>query len=105
MERNKVYVGGFLGGPVVKNQPCSAKDTSSIPWPGKILTLRSNQAHGAQLLTRGCCSRWDAGTPGACALQQGRPPQRSFLRIKQKKQLHSLQLEKAHMQLEKTIAK
>ena len=26
---------GFPGGPVVKNLPCNARDTSSIPGPGR----------------------------------------------------------------------
>ena len=36
----KVHVEGFPVGPVVKNLPCNAKDTSSIPGPGRSHKLR-----------------------------------------------------------------
>ena len=29
------HMQGFTGGPVVKNPPCNARDTSSIPDPGR----------------------------------------------------------------------
>ena len=35
-------VGDFPGGPVVKNQPTNAEDTSSIPGPGRSHMLQSN---------------------------------------------------------------
>ena len=47
------------GGPVVKNPPANAGDTGSIPGPGRSPMLRSNEAHGPQLLS--LCSR--AGEP------------------------------------------
>ena len=33
---------GFPGGPVVKNPPCNASDTSSIPGPGRPHMPQSN---------------------------------------------------------------
>ena len=35
-------LGGFPGGPVVKNSPCNARDTSLIPGPGRSHMPRSN---------------------------------------------------------------
>ena len=34
---------GFPGGPVVKNPPCNARNTGSIPGPGKIPCLRATE--------------------------------------------------------------
>ena len=34
--------GGFPGGPVVKNPPCNAGDTGSIPVPGRSHMLQGN---------------------------------------------------------------
>ena len=42
--------GGFPGGPV-KNPPCSAGDTGSIPGPGRFYMPRGNWAHAPQLLS------------------------------------------------------
>ena len=77
---------GFPAGPVVKNLPCNAEDTGSIPGPGRSHMPRSNLAHVPQLLSQ--CSRahqpqllslrtgaTEAFTPTACALQQEKPPQ------------------------------
>ena len=33
---------GFPGGPVVKNLPCNAGDTTSAPGPGRFHTLQGN---------------------------------------------------------------
>ena len=35
----------FPGGPVVKNPPCNARDTGSIPDPGRFHMAQSNYAH------------------------------------------------------------
>ena len=40
---------GFPGGPVVKNLPCSAKHTNSIPDPGRFHVLQGNQVNVPQL--------------------------------------------------------
>ena len=39
-ERLKTYLLGFPGGPVVKNPPCNARDTGSIPGLGRSHMLR-----------------------------------------------------------------
>ena len=41
----------FPGGPVVKNLPCNARDTGSIPGPGRSLMLLSNKARLPQLMS------------------------------------------------------
>ena len=42
----------FPGGPVVnKNLPCNARDTGSIPGPGRSLMLLSNKACLPQLMS------------------------------------------------------
>ena len=41
----------FPGGPVVKNLPCNARDTGSIPGPGRSLMLLSNEARAPQLMS------------------------------------------------------
>ena len=46
---------GFPGGSVVKTLPSNARDTGSIPGPGKSHMTQSNQARAAQLLS--LCSR------------------------------------------------
>ena len=40
--KSKEIRGGFPGGPVVKNPPCNARDTSSIPGPGRLHMLWSH---------------------------------------------------------------
>ena len=40
--KSKEICGGFPGGPVVKNPPCNARDTSLIPGPGRSHMPRSN---------------------------------------------------------------
>ena len=40
--KSKEIRGGFPGGPVVKNPPCNARDTSLIPGPGRSHMPRSN---------------------------------------------------------------
>ena len=39
---NSLFLLGFPGGAVVKNPPASARDTGSIPGPGKSHMPRSN---------------------------------------------------------------
>ena len=46
----KSHKKGFPGGPVVKNPPCNAGDTSSIPGLGRSHVTRSNEARVLQLL-------------------------------------------------------
>ena len=41
---------GFSGGPVVRNLPCNAGDTSSIPGPGRSCMLGGNWVWEPQLL-------------------------------------------------------
>ena len=41
---------GFPAGPVVKNPPCNAGATASIPGPERFHMLWSNWAHVPQLL-------------------------------------------------------
>ena len=43
----------FPGGPVVKNPPAAAGDTSSIPGPGRFHMPQGNSAHVSQLLSPG----------------------------------------------------
>ena len=38
----KKVLEGLPGGPVVKNQPCNARDTGLIPGPGRSHMPRSN---------------------------------------------------------------
>ena len=38
----RMFMEGFLGGPVVKNLPCKAGDNSSIPGPGRSHMLWGN---------------------------------------------------------------
>jgi len=45
----------FPGGPVVKNLPCNAGDTGSIPAAGRSHVVQRSQAHALQLLS--LCSR------------------------------------------------
>ena len=45
--------GGFPGGPVVKNLPCNARDTDSIPGPGGSHVPQGNWACGPQLMSPG----------------------------------------------------
>ena len=42
---------GFTGGPVVKNPPCNARDTSSIPDPGRSHIPQENVACVPQVLS------------------------------------------------------
>ena len=42
---------GFPGGSVVKNLPAKARDTGSIPGPGRSHIPRSNWGHVPQLLS------------------------------------------------------
>ena len=44
----KRQIGGFPGGPVVKNLPYNAGDTSSILGLGRSDMLQSNKAHVLQ---------------------------------------------------------
>ena len=50
----KIPHGGFPGGPVIKNPPFNAGDTSLIPVPGRSHTPRSNEACVPQLLKPEC---------------------------------------------------
>ena len=58
---------------MVKNQPCSAKDQFD-PSSGKVPHAAEQLSPCATTTEPARCSR-DAGAPGACALQQGKPPQ------------------------------
>ena len=69
----------FSGGSVVENPPANARDTDSIPDPGRSHMPRSNQARAPQLLS--LCSRaWELQllklmSPKAHAPQQEEPLQ------------------------------
>ena len=76
----------FPGGPVVKNRPANAGDTGLTPGPGRFHRLRSNKAHGPQLLSL---------SPGAGAAQQEKIPQWEAHTPQLESSLHSPQLEKA----------
>ena len=77
---------GFPGGPVVKNPPANAEDTSSIPG-----SVRSH-------MQQGNFPQWVC-TPRAHSLQQEKPPLRGVHALQLASSLHSPQLvEKAHMQ-------
>ena len=43
----------FPGGPLVKNLPCNAGDTGSIPDQGRFHMTLDNKAHVPQLLSPG----------------------------------------------------
>ena len=77
---------GFLGGPVVKNPSCNARDTVLTPGPGRSHMLQSNRAWAPQLLTQcsralqpqwlsPCAATTEAWEPRACAPQKEKPPQ------------------------------
>ena len=42
MDKYQEYIGGFPGGPVVKNPPVKARDIGSIPSLGRSHMLQSN---------------------------------------------------------------
>ena len=77
----KTSNGGFFCGPVVKNSPCKAEDTNSIPGPGRSNMTQSNKvpmpqllsqhsrAHKPQLLSP-CAATVKAHVPRTCAPQQ-----------------------------------
>ena len=46
----KIHKTDFPGGSEVKNLPCNARDTSSIPGPGRSHMLKSSWAREPQLL-------------------------------------------------------
>ena len=48
----KSHKKGFPGGPVVKNPPCNAGDTSLIPGPGRSHMPWNNKACVPQLLSQ-----------------------------------------------------
>ena len=58
----------FSGGRVDKNPPASAEDMGSVPGPGRLHVLQSNEAHAPQLLSP-CVATTAACEPGASALQ------------------------------------
>ena len=64
---------GSPGGTVVKNPPANARDTGSIPGPGKSHMPRNNEAHAPQLLSP------HATITEACA-PRARAPQRRAAR-------------------------
>ena len=41
----------FLGGTVDKNPPCSARNTGSIPGPGRFHMLHTTKARAPELLS------------------------------------------------------
>ena len=45
--KHKINKESFPGSPVVRNPPCNARDTSSIPIPGRPHMPRSNEVHAA----------------------------------------------------------
>ena len=65
---------GFPGGSVVKHPPANARDTASIPGPGRPHKLQSNQDCAPQLLSL-CCRVWEPQLLSPCALQQEMPSQ------------------------------
>ena len=73
-------IGDFPGGPVVKNEPCNAEDTGSIPGLGRFHIPGSNYAHRSQLL--------NPMRPRAHDLQQEKPLQREA-HLLQRKPAHS----------------
>ena len=79
----------FPGGPVVKNLPANAEDSSSVPGLGRSQVLRNNWICAPQLLS--LCSKAHKQQllslqSRAHALQQEKPPQR---------EAHTQQLERA----------
>ena len=48
------HMQGFPGGPAVKNPPCNARDTSSIPDLGRSHIPQENLHNSAQLLKPVC---------------------------------------------------
>ena len=67
-------MGGFPSGVVDNNLPVNAGDMRSIPGPGRSHKPQTSWAHVPQLLSRSAAAT-EAHAPGACALQQERPPQ------------------------------
>ena len=45
IKMHKYCSADFSGGPVVENPPCNARDTGSIPGPGRFHMVQSNCAH------------------------------------------------------------
>ena len=72
----------FPGGPVVKNLPASAANTSLIPGPARSYMPHGNWAQEPQLLK--------PARPRACAPQREKPPQRETHALKLEHSLHSL---------------
>ena len=64
----------FPDGPMVKNPPCNARDTGSIPGPEGPTCRAATKPLGPQLLSPHVTTAEDP-TPTACALQQQKPPQ------------------------------
>ena len=62
----------FWGGPVVKNPPCNARDTGSVPSLGRSQTWQGNEARWASAL-EDMCNNYKS--PRACTLQQDKPMQ------------------------------
>ena len=60
---------GFPVGLVVKNLPCNAKDTGSVPGPGRSHMPQSNQARVLQLLNP-CTATPEAHEPRAVLCSQ-----------------------------------
>ena len=59
---------------MVKNLPTSARDTGSIPGPGRSHMPRSNEATVVPLLGRPRAAAPEAQVLRACALQEETPP-------------------------------
>ena len=78
----KIHKTDFPGGSEVKNLPCNARDTSSIPGPGRPhMPQQQKPTH-----------------PGACIAQQEKPPQWEALAPQLESSPRSPQLEKASVQ-------
>ena len=90
---------GFTGGPMVKNSPCNAGDTSLIPALEASHMPWDNYARAPKLLS--LCSRayrpqlLKPTPPRAHALQQEKPPQWEAHTPPLERSPHSPQLEKA----------
>ena len=65
---------GFPGGPEVKNPLHTARDTSSIPGPGRSHMPQGNWVHVPQLPSPHATTT-EALAPRACAPPQEKPPQ------------------------------
>ena len=88
---------GFPDGPVVKNQPCNARDAGSVAGPGRSHVRPGSWACESQLQHPHAATT-EAREPGVPTAQQEKPLQWEACAWKLESGPHSLQLEKTHMQ-------